>query len=77
MLYANYFMGQEDPLEKETTTYSNVLFFFFTPVLLPGHGQKSLVGHSPWGHKESGTTEHTHTNYLNFKIKNKFLISQI
>ena len=21
-------MGQEDPLEKETTTYSNVLFFF-------------------------------------------------
>ena len=30
-----------------------------TPVLLPGksHGQKSLVGCSPWGHKESDTTE--------------------
>ena len=30
-----------------------------TPVILPGesHGQRSLVGGSPWGHKESGTTE--------------------
>ena len=30
-----------------------------TPVLLPGksHGWRSLVGHSPWGHKESDTTE--------------------
>ena len=29
-----------------------------TPVLLPGksHGQRSLVGYSPWGHKESDTT---------------------
>ena len=24
------------------------------------HGQRSLVGYSPWGHKESDTTEHTH-----------------
>ena len=23
------------------------------------HGQRSLVGHSPWGHKESDTTEAT------------------
>ena len=32
-----------------------------TPVFLPGesHGQRSLVGHSPWGHKESDTTEAT------------------
>ena len=30
-----------------------------TPVFLPGefHGQRSLVGHSPWGCKESDTTE--------------------
>ena len=29
-----------------------------TLVLLPGksHGQRSLVGYSPWGHKESDTT---------------------
>ena len=36
-----------------------------TPVLWPGksHGRRSLVGYSPWGHKESDTTEwlHFHT----------------
>ena len=33
-----------------------------TPVLLPGksHGQRSLVGYSPWGRKESDTTEQLH-----------------
>ena len=32
------------------------------PVFLPGksHGQGSLPGYSPRGHKESGTAEHTH-----------------
>ena len=32
-----------------------------TPAFLPGepHGQRSLVGYSPWGRKESGTTEAT------------------
>ena len=35
-----------------------------TPVFLPGesHGQRSLAGYSPWGRKESDTTERlTHT----------------
>ena len=33
-----------------------------TPVLLPGesHGQRSLVGYSPWGRRERDTTGHTH-----------------
>ena len=33
------------------------------PMFLPGKfcGQRSLVGYSPWGHKESDTTEHTCT----------------
>ena len=33
-----------------------------TPVLLPGksQGQRSLVGYSPWGRKESDTTEWLH-----------------
>ena len=33
-----------------------------TPVLLPAksHGRRSLVGCSPWGHKESDTTEQLH-----------------
>ena len=32
------------------------------PVFLPGksHGQRSLVGYSPWGRKESDTTERLH-----------------
>ena len=38
-------LDQEDPLEKERAT---------APVFLPGksHGQRSLMGYSPWGHKE-------------------------
>ena len=33
-----------------------------TPVLLPGksHEQRSLIGYSPWGHKESDMTERLH-----------------
>ena len=44
--------GWEDPLEEGMAT---------TPVSLPGesHGQSSLVGYSPWGRKESDTTEAT------------------
>ena len=36
-----------------------------TPVLLPGksHGQKSLVCCSPWGRKESDTTERLHFHF--------------
>ena len=36
-----------------------------TPVLLPGksHGQRSLVGYSPWGHEESDTTERLHFHF--------------
>ena len=49
----------EDPLEKEMATQ--------TPVFLPGkfHEQISLAGYSPWGHKESDTTDQlTHTTIL-------------
>ena len=39
-------------------------FQYFLPGIF--HGQRSLVGYSPWGHKESDTTErtraHTHTH---------------
>ena len=36
-----------------------------TPVLLPGksHGRRSLVGCSPWGPKESDTTERLHFHF--------------
>ena len=45
-------LGWEDPPEEGIAT---------TPVLLPGetHGQRSLAGYSPWGHRESDTTEET------------------
>ena len=44
-------LGGEDPLEKEMATP--------TPVLLPvkSHGQRSLVGYSLRGRKESNRTE--------------------
>ena len=37
-----------------------------TPVLLPGkfRGLRSLVDYSPWGHKESDTTERLHFTSL-------------
>ena len=36
-----------------------------TPVFLPrkSHGQRSLVGYSPWGHEESDTTERLHFHF--------------
>ena len=43
-------LGQEDPLEKEMATHSSIL-------ALRVHGQRRLVGYSPWGCKELGTTE--------------------
>ena len=45
-------LGWEKPLEEGMTT---------TPVFLSGesHGQRSLVGYSPWSHKESDTIEAT------------------
>ena len=37
-----------------------------TPVQLPGksHGQRSLVGYSPWGCKESDTTERLYLTFI-------------
>jgi len=49
-----------------------ILYMFYqrrqwhpTPVLLPGksHGQRSLVGCSPWGLEESDTTERLHFHF--------------
>ena len=41
-------LGWEDPLEKVRLP---------TPVPGEFHGQRSLAGYSPWGSKESDTTE--------------------
>ena len=42
----------EDPLEKGMATHSSILAWRI-------HGQRSLAGYSPWGCKESDTTEGT------------------
>ena len=43
-----------------------------TPVFLTGefHGQRSLVGYSPWGHTKSDSTERscTHTSHTHMEI---------
>jgi len=43
-------LGWEDPLEKGMAIHS----IFFSGEC---HGQRSLAGYSPWGHKELDTTE--------------------
>ena len=50
-------LGLEDPPEKGWQP---------TPVFLSGeiHGQRSLVGYSPWGCKELNTTEVTEHSTL-------------
>ena len=42
--------NQENPLEKEMATHSNILSEEF-------HVQRILVGYSPWGCKESYKTD--------------------
>ena len=66
-------LGWEDPLEKGMATHSSILAGKF-------QGQRSLVGYSPWGHRESDMTEqithactrtHTHTHtHTNLKGNN-------
>ena len=43
-------LGWEDPLEKE---------WLSAPVFLPAefHGERNLMGYTPWGHKDLDTTK--------------------
>ena len=48
-------LGREDPLEKGLATHLSILAWRTL-------GQSNLEGYSPWGHKESDTSEQlTHT----------------
>ena len=52
-------LGQGDLLEQEMATHSSVLAW-------ESHGQRSLLGCSPWGCKESDRAEattHTHNRF--------------
>ena len=48
------FLGQEDPLEKEMAIHYSTLAW-----KIPW--TRSLIGYSPWGHKESDKTERLHS----------------
>ena len=49
------------------------------PLFLPGkcHGQRGLMGYSPWGYKRVGTTlvtkQHNYTHVLSFLINYKLI----
>ena len=49
-----------------------------TPVFLPGefHGQRSLVGYSPWGHRESDMTEQLTSWFSGSDMGLRFCISK-
>ena len=48
-----------------------------TPALLPGksHGWRSLIGYTPWGRKESDTTEWLHLT-SSLQLSNRLLFSR-
>ena len=46
-------LGQEDPLEEGKATHSSIFAWRI-------HGQRGLVGYSPWGCKELDMTEATY-----------------
>ena len=45
-------LGQEDHLEEEMTIHPSILAW-------KSHGERSLVGYHPWGHRQLDITEHT------------------
>ena len=61
-------LGWEDPWRREWQP---------PPVFLPGesHGQKSLMGYSPWGHTELDTTEWL-TLSLEFQTLPRWLLAK-
>ena len=57
------FLGQEEPLEEEMATHSSIL-------ARKPHGQRRLLGYSPWGHKELDTTEQMNTQQWLLEVRN-------
>ena len=67
-------LGWEDPLEEGTVNplqYS-CLENPHGQRSLAGHGQRSLAGYSPWGRKESDTTERVSLTQTIQKEKKKY-----
>ena len=75
-------LGWEDPLEEEMAIYSSILFFFFTPVFLPGesNGQRSLSAYSPWGCRvrhDLATKQQQQRYEKTFVFKNDFILDNV
>ena len=64
-------LGQEDPLEKEMETHSSILTW-----KIPWT-ERSLVGYSPWGRKESDMTEWLHLLSFTFFARNSSAIELV
>ena len=66
-------LGWDDPLEKKMATHSSILTW-----KIPWTEESDRLHYSPWGHKESDTTEHTHhtlvvsANFVQFWYQNNF-----
>ena len=60
----NKYFGQPNAF-YHTACLIRRTWWHLTPALLPGkpHGQRSLVGCSPWGREESDTTERLHFHF--------------
>ena len=63
-----WYLGQEDPLEKEMATHSSIAGEF--------HGQRSLAGYGPWDRKESDTTEQLTLSHFS-KVTSSNILSYI
>ena len=62
--------GSGNCSEKEMATHSSILAWEI-------HGQRSLVGYSPWGHKESDMTEHTKTRASTIELYYLTLLEEV
>ena len=57
-------LGWKDPLEEGMATHSSILAWRIPWTEEPG-------GYSPWSHKESDLTEHTHALFLSCILTTK------
>ena len=61
-------LGREDPLEKEMATHSSILAW-----KIPWTEDVICFSHSPWGHKESDTTEQIHFHFQHILVRLLFV----
>ena len=60
-------LGGEDPLEKGVATHSSIIAWRIPQT------DCSLVGYSPWGHKESDMTKQLTLSFFIYFSINEFL----